>query len=154
MNIRKVKIDDYEQVIDLYQQLYDAEKFFDSNLKNTYKMLESNKQIKKIKKRIKSRNTIFLVAEKDDRVIGLIDGYLVDSDCYRENVGYLDHLCVDKKYRGQGVATMLIEKFKEKMKKRNVSYIKLNAFSTNFSATNLYKKLGFEEYSIYYRSKI
>lgn len=143
---------DCGQVIDLYQQLYDAEKIFDSNLSDTYKISESNKQIRKIKKRIKSKNNIFLVAEKDNQIIGLIDGYLVDSDCYKENVGYLDHLCVDKKYRRQGVATMLIEMFKEKMK--NVSYIKLNAFSTNFSATNLYKKLGFEEYSIYYRSKI
>lgn len=154
MNIRKAKIGDYEQIMELYQQLYDAEKIFDSNLDNEYKMLESNKQIKKIKKRIKSRNNIFLVAEKDEEIIGLIDGYLIDSDCYKEKVGYLNHLCVDRKYRRKGVALALIEMFKKYMKKIDVSYIKLNAFSDNLSAVNLYKKLGFKEYSIYYQSKL
>lgn len=36
MIIRKVKIDDYDEIVNLYRQLYDAEKIFDNNLIDNY----------------------------------------------------------------------------------------------------------------------
>lgn len=152
MDIRKVKIEDYNQVIELYAQLDDAERIFDSNLIDTHEVPEEQK--KKIEKRIKSRKGIFLVAVEDENIVGLIDGYIIDSIYYKEKVGYLDHVCVDKKHRNKGIGTKLIEEFTKKMKTKNVAYLKLNAFENNTPAVNLYKKLGFEEYSIYYMKKI
>lgn len=152
MNIRKVKIEDYEEVVKLYKELWDAEKIFDLNLKQKYEV--SDKQKAKIQKRIKSRKEIFLVAEENKEIVGLIDGYIIDDNNYIEKVGYLDHLCVSKKYREQGISTKLIEEFTKIMKSKNVSYLKLNAFEQNIPAVSLYKKLGFEEYSIYYTKKI
>ena len=101
MNIRKVNIDDYKDVINLYKQLFDAEKVFDDNLVRTYKVGE--KEEKKIKKRIKSRKEIFLVAEIDNKIVGLIDGYIIESIYHKDKVSYLDHLCVDEKYRNKGI---------------------------------------------------
>lgn len=152
MNIRKAKIEDYNQIIKLYKELYDTEKVFYTNLCKEYDI--SDKQRIKIEKRIKSRKGIILVAEEEEKIIGLIDGYIIDSIYYVEKVGYLDHLCVDKSYRNLGVAKKLIEDFSSRMKKRNVSYLKLNAFENNEPAVNLYKKLGFKEYSIYYQKSI
>lgn len=152
MIIKKAKIKDYEQIVDLYKQLYDAEKGFDNNLIEIYKVPDEQKL--KIQKRIRSRKNIFLVAEEDNKIIGLIDGFIIDSIYHKEKVGYLDHLCVDINYRKQGVSMNLIEKFSEIMKSKNVAYLKLNAFENNIPAINLYKKLGFEEHSIYYIKKI
>ena len=148
MNIRKAKIEDYDKIIELYKELYDAEKIFDKNLSSTYNV--SEKQKEEIQKRIKSRKEIFLVAEEDDKIIGLIDGYIIDNSNHIEKVGYLDHLCVNKKYRKLGIGENLIEEFSNKMKSKNVTYLKLNAFEKNLPAIALYEKLGFEEYSIYY----
>ncbi len=152
MNIRKTKIEDYDKIIELYKELYDTEKIFDKNLTNIYDV--SNKQKENILKRIKSRKEIFLVAEENNEIMGLVDGYIIDNNNHIEKVGYLDHLCVFKEYRKHGVGKRLIEEFTNKMKNKNVVYLKLNAFENNLPAIELYKKLGFEEYSIYYMKKI
>lgn len=152
MNIRKANIEDYDKIIELYKELYDAEKVFDKNLTNVYNV--SNKQKENILKRIKSRKEIFLVAEENNEIIGLVDGYIIDNNNHIEKVGYLDHLCVHKKYRKCGIGEKLIEEFTNKMKNKNVTYLKLNAFEKNLPAISLYKKMGFEEYSIYYMKKI
>ena len=152
MNIRKININDYKDVINLYKQLFDAEKVFDDNIVRTYKVDE--KEEKKIKKRIKSRKKIFLVAEIDNKIVGLIDGYVIENIYYKEKVSYLDHLCVDKKYRKNEIGSKLIEKFTEVSKKKGAKYIKLNAFENNIPAISLYNKYGFDNYSIYYMKKI
>ena len=75
MNIRKVNINDYDDVANLYTQLFDAEKGFDDNIVDTYSIDEKVEKI--IKKRIKSRKEIFLVAEIDNKIVGLNDGYII-----------------------------------------------------------------------------
>ena len=152
MLIRRVNIDDYNSVIELYKQLYDAEKVYDSNIIDKY--IVDEKQEAKIKKRIKSRKEIFLVTEKDNKIVGLIDGYIIESIYFKEKVSYLDHICVDKKYRNDQIGTKLINEFTAISKKKGAKYIKLNAFEKNNKAVNLYKKLGFKEYSIYYINEI
>ena len=44
MDIRKVNINDYKDVINLYKQLFDAEKFFDDNIVRTYKVDEKEEK--------------------------------------------------------------------------------------------------------------
>ena len=152
MNIRKVNINDYDDVANLYTQLFDAEKGFDDNIVDTYTIDEKVEKI--IKKRIKSRKEIFLVAEIDNKIVGLIDGYIIESICYKEKVAYLDHLCVDEKYRNNDIGSKLIDEFSKKVEKKGAKYIKLNAFEENIPAVSLYTKYGFEKYSIYYMKKI
>ncbi len=152
MNIRKVNINDYKDVINLYKQLFDTEKFFDDNLVRTYKVDE--KEERRIRKMITSRKVIFLVAEIDNKIVGLIDGYIIESIYFKEKISYLDHLCVDEKYRNNEIGSKLIEKFSEISKKKGAKYIKLNAFEENTPAVSLYSKLGFKNYSICYMKKI
>ena len=152
MNIRKVNINDYDDVANLYTQLFDAEKGCDDNIVDTYSIDEKVEKI--IKKRIKSRKEIFLVAEIDNKIVGLIDGYIIESICYKEKVAYLDHICVDKNHRNNDIGSKLIEEFSKKVEKKGAKYIKLNAFEENIPAVSLYRKHGFEKYSIYYMKKI
>ncbi len=107
-------------------------------------------------KYISSRKKIFLVAEIDKKIIGYVNGYIVENPdiYYREPVAYLDCLCVDKVSRKQGIGKKLIDEFSSIVKKKGAKYVKLNAFENNTPAVNLYKKEGFEEYSIYYMKKI
>ena len=152
MNIRKVNINDYKDKVNLYKQLFDSEKKFDDNIVRTYKIDE--KEEKRIKKSIKSRKGIFLVAEIDNKIVGLIDGYIMESIYYNEKISYLAHLCVDEKYRNKEIGSKLIEEFSEISKKKGAKYITLSAFEKNIPATNLYNKHGFESYSIYYMKKM
>ena len=152
MKIRSAKIDDCDAITSLYKQLYDTEKAFDDNLINEY--IIDDKQLKSIRKKIKSRKEIFLVAEMDQKIVGVIDGYIIDSIHYKEKVSFLEHLCVDKKYRKKRIATELIQEFSNKSKEKGAMYIKLYAFEKNSNAIKLYNKLGFVESTILYNKKI
>ena len=134
------------------KQLYGAELVFDDNLVKEY--FVDDKEENKIKKKIKSRKIIFLVAYVDNKVVGMVDGYIIDSIYHTGKISYLDHLCVDEKFRNQNIATELIEAFSKKSKEKGAEFLKLNAFEKNTPAVNLYKKHGFEEYSIMYMKKI
>lgn len=150
--VRKAKINDYDDIIRLYKQLYDAEKVFDDNLKKDFKI--GDKEEIKIKKKIKSRKDIFLVAELGGKIVGLIDGVIIENILHKEKVAYLDHVCVDEKHRRKAIGTKLIDEFSERAKLKGAKFIKLNAFENNIKAVNLYKKYGFAEYSIFYMKKM
>lgn len=152
MKIRSAKIDDCDAITSLYKQLYDTEKAFDDNLINEY--IIDDKQLKSIRKKINSRKEILLVAEMDQKIVGVIDGYIIDSIHYKEKVSFLEHLCVDKKYRKKRIATELIQEFSNKSKEKGAPYIKLYAFEKNSNAIKLYNKLGFVESTILYNKKI
>lgn len=151
MIIRKANINDYNDVIKLYKQLHDTEVVFDDNINREFLIDEKNEKI--IKNKLKSRKYIFLVAEVDNKIVGLLDGYIIDSIFYLEKIGYLDHLCVDEEYRNNQIGSKLIKEFINISKKKKAKYIKLNAFNNNKSI-NLYKRLGFKEYSSFYISEI
>lgn len=152
MKIRKAKIDDYENIINLYKQLHDEETKYDENIIDNY--IVDKKQAKIIKDKIKSKKEIFLIAEVDKKIVGLIDGYIFDSIYYKDKISILEHICVDKEYRNKKIATSLINEFSEKSKKKGAKYIRLFVFDNNDKATNLYKKLGFTDYIVYYNKKI
>ena len=95
-----------------------------------------------------------MVAEIDNKIVGLIDGYIMESIYYNEKISYLAHLCVDEKYRNKEIGSKLIEEFSEISKKKGAKYITLSAFEKDIPATNLYNKHGFESYSIYYMKKM
>lgn len=94
MKTRSAKINDCDTITILYKQLYDTEKAFDDNLINEY--IIDDKQLKSIRKKIKSGKEIFLVAEMNQKIAGVIDGYIIDSIHYKEKVSFFEHLCVDK----------------------------------------------------------
>ncbi len=156
MIIRKAKKSDIDDIIRLADQLRKTEAPLDKtkNIKEDSYLSDIYRE--KELKYISSRKKIFLVAEIDKKIIGYVNGYIVENPdiYYREPVAYLDCLCVDKVSRKQGIGKKLIDEFSSIVKKKGAKYVKLNAFENNTPAVNLYKKEGFEEYSIYYMKKI
>lgn len=156
MIIRKAKKSDIEDIIVLADQLRKTEAPLDRtrNIKEDSYLSDIYRQ--KELKYIASRKKIFLVAESNERVVGYVNGYIVENSdiYYREPVAYLDCLCVDEKVRKQGIGKKLIDAFSDIVKKKGAKYVKLNAFGSNIPAVSLYKKEGFEEYSVYYMKKI
>ena len=156
MIIKKSKKSDIENIIRLADQLRKTEAPLDKTKNIKEDSYLSDVYREKELKYISSRKKIFLVAEIDKKIIGYVNGYIVENSdvYYRDPVAYLDCLCVDKVSRKQGVGKELIDEFSSIVKKKGAKYVKLNAFENNTPAVNLYKKEGFEEYSIYYMKKI
>ncbi|BAW31102.1 MAG TPA: GNAT family N-acetyltransferase [Methanothermobacter sp.] len=87
-------------------------------------------------------NTSF-IAEENQRIIGFLLGF-VSQDNPKE--AYIHLLCVHPRSRRNGIASKLLEKFINKVKKVNVKKISLITKPINKRAISFYKKHGFREY--------
>lgn len=151
--IRKAKKDDLESIVVLAKQLWDTEKPFDLNLEDNYYETEDGRE--GLLKDIRSRKRFFLVALIDSKVVGFVDGIIIENEgVYRQDVAYLSRLSVLDDYREMGIGTKLIDEFSKVVKDKGCTFIKINAFLDNTPAVNLYKKKGFKDYSILYMMKI
>ena len=156
MIIRKAKKSDIDEIIKIADQLRKAEAPLDKTKNIKLNSYLSEEYKKKELEYIASRKKIFLVAVIDENIVGYVNGYVFENSdiYYKKPVAYLDCLCVDKSVRKQGIGESLIDEFTKMVKERGAKYIKLNAFENNIPAVSLYKKLGYEEYSVYYMKKI
>ena len=156
MIIRKAKKRDIDEIIKIADQLRKAEAPLDKTKNIKLNSYLTDEYKKKELEYIASRKKIFLVAVIDEKIVGYVNGYVFENSdiYYKKPVAYLDCLCVDKSVRKQGIGESLIDEFTKMVKERGAKYIKLNAFENNIPAVSLYKKLGYEEYSVYYMKKI
>ena len=67
---------------------------------------------------------------------------------YPNKTLHLDDLCVDEKYRHQGVGKALYNKVVETAKKNNCYEITLNAWPGNEEAIKFYEKMGLRTKSV------
>ena len=153
IEIRKVNKKDVDRVIELYGQLYKIEQQFWDNLKDNY--YNTKECRKRLLKNITDKGMTFLVATSDDVVVGYISGYVYDKkDVFKEKTASLDYIAVDENHKRKGIGTILINCFENEMKKKDVKYIKINAFPGNEPAISLYKKNKFNEFSTIYIKSI
>jgi len=89
--------------------------------------------------------------------VAIIDHYVVGyamcqkryhSSLISKRVLHLDDLCVDEKYRHQGIGEALFNYVKEEAKKEDCYEITLNSWPGNEAAQNFYKKMGTKTRSI------
>ncbi len=88
-----------------------------------------------------------LVAEIDGNVAGL--AVLVqrvpnaNPAMQPRRVAFLDDLCVDDRYRRQGVGTALLQEVRRRAARRQADSLELMAWGFNESAIRFYEKAGF-----------
>lgn len=83
----------------------------------------------------------FLMIVKDDNILGLVSYHLKEKNDIKSL--WIDELVINKKYRGQGYGTILINEMKEIGAINKCHRIDLNCWSFNEDALAFYKKLHF-----------
>lgn len=151
---RKAKSDDIDRLMELYgKTIWEIERSIDSNLKSGFEKSQELKDI--ILNDIKDKNTIILVAEIDNKIVGYVNSSIILlKEAYIEKTAILNEIAVDEDYQKQGVGKLLLDKCIECLKKKKVGYIKLSLFMENSKANNFYLANGFHPYSVNYRRKI
>ena len=86
-------------------------------------------------------NTVFLVAEVDDDVVGFAESYVVD---HRERVGEIDWLHVHPEHRGEGVGSALLEAVESALRDADVDAIEGRVLVDNEAGTAFYERGGYE----------
>jgi GNAT superfamily N-acetyltransferase len=83
----------------------------------------------------------FFGIKSDKSIEGLIGFYCNDEESKR---GYITYLSVGKKLRGKGVGKTLVTKCTEKCEVEGMKKLRVQTWSDNKSAINLYKSKGFK----------
>ena len=136
MNIRKMLINDYDDVYALWMSCAGM------GLNN---LDDSREGIERFLKR--NPDTCF-VAVCDDKIVGVI---LVGNDGRR---GYIYHTAVNSQYRKRGIARQLVEASMQELKRAGINKVALVVFDKNESGNLFWEKLGFTaREDLVYRNK-
>lgn len=152
MEIRKATIEDLASIQKLNNSLFELEyENFDDTLKKGWPFDKKGKEYFEYM----INNEVFFVAQDKEKIVG----YLAGSNCEQisyitETFAELDNMCIDNNYRKSGIGTLLINKFKEYCKGKNIQNIKVTASAKNDKAIQFYTKNGFEDYNVTLKYKI
>ena len=136
MNIRKMVINDYDEVYALWMSCAGM------GLNN---LDDSKEGIDKFLKR--NPDTCF-VAEYDSQIVGAI---IVGNDGRR---GYIYHTAVNPQYRKRGIARQLVETSIQGLKQCGINKVSLVVFDNNENGNAFWEKLGFTvREDLVYRNK-
>jgi N-acetylglutamate synthase-like GNAT family acetyltransferase len=95
---------------------------------------------------LKNKDHIFLVAENEEKIVGIISGHIGnrdESEIYMiETMGYIDELCVLSEYRKSGIGKKLLERLLQELFQREVKFVGLGVAYKN-PAINFYISQGF-----------
>ena len=102
------------------------------------------KNISDLKKRVeiisRKKNTEFYAIYSKKKHIGNFKIHDIDT---KKREAWLGILIGDKKFRGKGVASEVIEELITYLLNKNIFFLKLNVHKQNFAAIRAYKKTGF-----------
>ena len=124
MNIREMKIEDYEKVFALWKTI----KGFG------IRSVDDSKE--GIERFLKWNPGLSVVAEQDGEIVGAI---LCGSDGRR---GCLYHVCVHEDYRRQGIGKTMVIWCMEKLKELQINKVSLIAFTKNDVGNAFWKEIG------------
>ena len=136
MYLRKMKIEDYDNVYSLWMSCVGM------GLNN---LDDSKDGIEKFLNR--NQDTCYIAVEKDE-IIGVI---MVGNDGRR---GYIYHTAVHPNYRKQGIGKALVEIALDSLLKLGINKVALVVFERNNAGNEFWEKLGFTSRNdLIYRNK-
>jgi len=137
MQIRKIKIDDVDSLLDLYNHYVSKD-----NIPNL-----SQQTVEEIWDEI-SRNPCinYFVIELDNKIISsciltITPSFIRGGKAY----GVIEHVVVHKDYRRKGIAQIILKQTIEYAWQNECTEIMLLSGSNNENAHQLYRKLNFDE---------
>jgi len=135
--VRRMTIGDYDEVVDLWER---------AGLDNIRKSGRDSRE--SIQRQLSLENCVFLVAEMNKRIIGVVIG------SHDGRKGWINRLAVDPEFRRHGVAQSLILNVEEELKKTGIRVFSALIFESNIPSLNLFSKMGYRMHRpILYLSK-
>jgi len=97
-----------------------------------------------------SKKGFYIVAEKDNKIIGELMITYEWSDWRGKNIWWIQSAFVKEKHRKKGVFKKLVEYIKKLAKDSKIDMIRLYVHNRNKNATKVYEKLGMvSNYTVY-----
>jgi len=145
--IRTAKLTDINNLDSFQHGIGIHERPLDSTIKKSGRIRYSS--LNDLKKKIKSKQAIVLIAEVKGKPVGCglaeIKKSRGDWSKYK-HMGLIGMMFVKKDFRGKDVGKKIIKDLLKWLKKNKIKDIRLTVYHNNTGAINLYKKCGFRDY--------
>jgi len=105
--------------------------------------------LENIKRLIKSKNALILIAEINGRAIGCCFGEIQKTKANWSRYGkkgYIGMIFVEDKFRRRKIGSLLIKELIKWFDKNKVKDIRLQVYENNIHTVEFYKKQGFKKY--------
>ncbi|MBN1643541.1 MAG: GNAT family N-acetyltransferase [Dehalococcoidales bacterium] len=133
--IRKFRMSDYEDVLKLWDEA------------GIHYRPNGRESRQRIEKEMKARQAIFLVAESQNRIVGVVFG---TQDGRR---GWINRLAVAKEFRRQGIARKLVMAVENKCTELGIEITACLIEKENAASKKFFARLGYGSYPVEYYSK-
>ena len=155
MNIKitKATSEDMIGMIEMIKQICDYHCNFDRYYKPFVKY---NNLEKEVLRSLKDKNTIFLLAKSDKKIIGYCEGGITSAPSYASptKIGYIYTLIVNDKHRGKGIGKKLLDELMKWFKKKNIKNIELEADARNKIGIDFWQNNNFFTYRLKMRQDL
>lgn len=144
MQIRKAKLSDIEQVVKLSLMMQRYHVAFDSNFALTKNAAEELAPF--LKRWLRSRKKLFLVAEEDKKIVGYTLAMLsMRPPIFKHRkYGFITDVFVSAKYRNRGITKGMLEGTYTWLRKHGVKEAVLTVHAMNKLGITVWEKEGFE----------
>ena len=152
VEICKAKVSDLNSLKLLWLGLYKhhdpyRDPYYYPRLKNAPEVWK-----KYIKKELRKKNFIILVATIDNQIVGYLTAHLklYNPPVFkRKQTSYVHDVFVDTEFRNQGIGKILMLHLEKILKKKKVKLLRLEVHYKNKKAIKFYKKIGFRDHLIH-----
>lgn len=148
MNIRKVTLNDIDQLQKIGKQTFYETFSAENTEENMINYLNKGFSIEKLTTELSDKNTEFYFATLDNNVIGYLKLNFGQSqtELQDDKALEIERIYVLKEFHGKKVGQVLYEKAIEIAKEKNADYVWLGVWEENPRAISFYKKNGFVEF--------
>lgn len=124
--------EDFEEVFQLLKQLWPDKKL---NKEDLQRMFHES---------LKDPKQEYIVARYEKKIVGFVSLTIRNSLWQEGNLGHVDELIVDEKFRNKGMGTKLLKKIIKISKEKKCKRIELDSAFHRKEAHKFYESLGFE----------
>lgn len=135
LTIRLAYSDDIPAMVELLSELFAIEDDF---------TIDGDKQSRGLELLLQSPQSVILVAEIQNSIVGMISLQRMISTAIGEYVGIIEDVVVHESNRGYGIGTKLLETAIDEAGRREWGRLALGVDLRNTKAIGFYQKYGFE----------
>ena len=132
MNIRKIKLEDLDNVFELLNELYENK-------------IEYSKFTQKYKESLEDSSFYGIVAIEDNKVVGVLISRVINRLAKKKNILFIDDLIVNEKCRNIGIGKLLIQTATAYAISKDCGALELTSMIQNINAHRFYENNGFEK---------
>ena len=144
LHIRKAKIEDFEDIHKLMIQVHQLHVTERNDIYKDTEPIDKNE----LQEELSKEETKYLVAEWENRIVGICFSKIKEISHHKmmkdRKILHIETICVDKKYKRQGIGTKLYKEISKIAIENKVDSIELMVWGFNEEAIHFYEKLGMQ----------